>query len=376
MPSLTIFLSPGPHMNNTAPTASPRIFLWTVPPRLLPTIGRDRGARIALPTNLVDQWTEFHRDILPLLVVPQIDDSADPRELYAAWCRLSVVGRVSDIVPGPHTCVMRKAHGGGHIFSRGAAIELKINVNMVSTLYAYLGSIASQARPRQIQHITITWSSRDDVPHGTGLYQQQLWSLPATTISPSSSSEGRLGIHKFSASKEILTPYTKQIQRLQCCVRRWTPIFEIHYHILGPALVHPDREENVHPRGASIRSRSRSATWTSQQDHTTQQHIQRQHRIASHEQPRDTGDEFSQGAHLVAGSFPRADTYTYSVRRDNQLRYDSGAAAAQDFRVITQLNDVGEQGCILSLQTLVGRSKSAKGGIDALQDGWMLSTKR
>ena len=109
--------------------------------------------------QIIDQWTEFHREILPLLVVPQIDDSADPRELYAAWCHLSVVGRAANLA----VSLLIRVHklqldlGLGYyekslfmlcaklvvedIFSLAApAIELKISLNIVLALRAYLSA--------------------------------------------------------------------------------------------------------------------------------------------------------------------------------------------------------------------------------------------
>jgi hypothetical protein len=163
MPSLTIFLKPRPTHEQYGTDWLPRGSSYgPFHPDYSPPSDATEEREFALPTNLVDQWTEFHRDILPLLVVPRIDDSADPRELYAAWCRMSVVGRVSDIVVYLMFRAMKLQHDlglglsqdpihvlceklmAGDIFSlEASAIELKINVNMVSTLYAYLGACVS-----------------------------------------------------------------------------------------------------------------------------------------------------------------------------------------------------------------------------------------
>ncbi|KAJ7907235.1 hypothetical protein B0H13DRAFT_1879833 [Mycena leptocephala] len=240
MPSLTIFLKPRPTHEQYGTDWLPRGSSYgPFHPDYSPPSDATEKREFALPTNLVTQWTEFHRDILPLLVVPQIDDSADPRELYAAWCRMSVVGRVSDIV------LM-----AGDIFSLEArAIELKINVNMVSMLYAYLGALDCLTSPAttdsaynynvELKRRCSTWDRlRINSSFVFASLQRSLFGipdegpLPATTISPSSSSEGSdLGIHKFSASKEILT-HIHQADRIP---------ENPPYYRSGPVLRHPHK---------------------------------------------------------------------------------------------------------------------------------------
>ncbi|KAJ7206061.1 hypothetical protein GGX14DRAFT_397327 [Mycena pura] len=163
-----------------------------------------------MDTYIIDQWTEFHREFLPLLVVPQIDDSADPRELYAAWCHLSVVGRASDLVVSLliRADKLQLDLGLGYyekslpmlweklvmenIFSLEApAIELKISLNIILTLYAYLKS--AYYYNVELKRRCSTWD-RLCVRSSFGL-QRSLFGnaekspLSATTISPSSSSE-------------------------------------------------------------------------------------------------------------------------------------------------------------------------------------------
>ncbi|KAJ7807248.1 hypothetical protein B0H13DRAFT_2295848 [Mycena leptocephala] len=196
------------------PKYSSGTFLWTVPPRLLPPSDATEEREFALPTKVVDQWTEFHREILPLLVVPQIDDSADPRELYAVWCRLSVVGRVSHVVLCLMFRVKKLQHDlgigysqdpihvlcdklmAGDIFSLEApAIELKISVNMMSTMYTYLDSAYNYNV--ELKRRCSTWDRFCiNSSFVFASLQRSLFGipdkgpLPATTISPSSSSEG------------------------------------------------------------------------------------------------------------------------------------------------------------------------------------------
>ncbi|KAJ7815070.1 hypothetical protein B0H13DRAFT_2381303 [Mycena leptocephala] len=257
MPSLTVFLKPRPTHEQYGTDWLPRGSSYgPFHPDYSPPSDATEEREFALPTNLVDQWTEFHRDILPLLVVPRFDDSADPRELYAAWCRLSVVGRVSDIVVYLMFRAMKLQHDlglglsqdpihvlceklmAGDIFSLEArAIELKINVNMVSMLYAYLDSAYNYNV--ELKRRCSTWDRlRINSSFVFASLQRSLFGipdegpLPATTISPSSSSEGSdLGIHKSSASKEILTRI-HQADRI--------PEDPPHYRS-GPVLRHPHK---------------------------------------------------------------------------------------------------------------------------------------
>ncbi|KAJ7884929.1 hypothetical protein B0H13DRAFT_1889765 [Mycena leptocephala] len=221
MPSLTIFLKPRPTHEQYGTDWLPRGSSYgPFHSDYSPPSDATEEREFALPTNLVDQWTEFHRDILPLLVVPRFNDSADPRELYAAWCRLSVVGRVSDVVVYLMFRAMKLQHDlglglsqdpihvlceklmAGDIFSlEASAIELKMNVNMVSTLYAYLGSIASHATTDSAYNYNVELKRR-------------------------CSTWDRLCINSsfvFASLQPSL------------------------FGIPDEALVHPDREENMHP---------------------------------------------------------------------------------------------------------------------------------
>ncbi|KAJ7909237.1 hypothetical protein B0H13DRAFT_1877862 [Mycena leptocephala] len=255
MSSLTIFLKPRPTHEQYGTEWLPRGPSYgPFHPDYSPPSDATEEREFALPTKVVDQWTEFHREILPLLVVPQIDDSADPRELYAVWCRLSVVGRVSHVVlclmfrvkklqhdlgigysQDPIHVLCDKLMAGGIFSLEAPAIELKISVNMMSTMYTYLDSAYNYNV--ELKRRCSTWDRLCiNSSFVFASLQRSLFGipdkgpLPATTISPSSSSEGSdLGIHTFSASKEILT-HIHQADRI--------PEDPPHYRS-GPVRRHP-----------------------------------------------------------------------------------------------------------------------------------------
>ncbi|KAJ7206060.1 hypothetical protein GGX14DRAFT_397326 [Mycena pura] len=209
--TITVFLKPRPTHEQYGTEWLPRGSSYgPFHPDYSPPSDATEEHEITLPNQIIDQWTEFHREILPLLVVPQIDDSADPRELYAAWCHLSVVGRASNLV----VYLLIRARklqldlGLGFyqrsllmlceklivvdIFSLEApAIELKISLNIILTLRAYLMSAYDYGV--ELKRRCSTWD-RLCVRSSFGL-QRSLFNiadknpLPATTISPSSFSE-------------------------------------------------------------------------------------------------------------------------------------------------------------------------------------------
>ncbi|KAJ7202921.1 hypothetical protein GGX14DRAFT_570606 [Mycena pura] len=211
--TITVFLKPRPTHEQYGTEWLPRGSSYgPFHPDYSPPSDATEEHEITLPNQIIDQWTEFHREILPLLVVPQIDDSADPRELYAAWCHLSVARRASKLVVSllvradklqldlglgyyetlPMLCEKLVME---NIFSLEApAIELKISLNIILTLYAYM--VSAYDYGAELKRRCSTWDRlcvRSSFVF-TGL-QRSLFGiadkspLPATTISPSSSSE-------------------------------------------------------------------------------------------------------------------------------------------------------------------------------------------
>ncbi|KAJ6577863.1 hypothetical protein B0H19DRAFT_1121592 [Mycena capillaripes] len=157
---LTILLKPRPtHEKYGTEWLPGGAFYGPFHPDYSPPADATEQHEIALSTNVIDQWTEFHTKILPLLTIPQMDNSIHPRELYAAWRRmycgwriskflLSVILRVDklqrDLVLGydlknEEIDVICEKLFVQDLFPLDArTIELKITIHMVSSVLGYL----------------------------------------------------------------------------------------------------------------------------------------------------------------------------------------------------------------------------------------------